>query len=85
MIACLSNSFFIETHIEEKHDEDVSDSLCPDSYTKTCQLFEEVEDEATLPYIEQFEKEIQDQIVHFSNHSLKQVSMENQKASLFAL
>lgn len=70
--------FFLETHAEENHDEDGSDSVCPASYTKTCELCEE--DEEALPYIEQFEKDVQDEIIHFGNSSLEQVSVEDNKS-----
>ncbi|XP_053102751.1 uncharacterized protein LOC128323509 [Hemicordylus capensis] len=61
-----------ETHVEEKHGEDVSGSLCPASYTKTYDLCEEVEDEEAFPYIEEFEKDVQEEMIRLGNPPLEQ-------------
>ncbi|XP_061447709.1 uncharacterized protein LOC133367599 isoform X2 [Rhineura floridana] len=61
-----------ETYTEEKQDEDALDTACSASCTKPCDLCEKGEDEEILPYIEQFEKNVQDDIILLCNFPLGQ-------------
>uniref|UniRef100_A0A8C0H6F1 OFCC1 protein n=1 Tax=Chelonoidis abingdonii TaxID=106734 RepID=A0A8C0H6F1_CHEAB len=64
--------------------EDFSDSVMPTSFTKTLDLRKEVEDEGIPPYIEQFEKDVQDDIILLGSFALEQVRVKNCKTiSLF--
>uniref|UniRef100_A0A8C4VEB2 Uncharacterized protein n=1 Tax=Gopherus evgoodei TaxID=1825980 RepID=A0A8C4VEB2_9SAUR len=64
--------------------EDFSDSVRPISFTKTLDLCKEVEDEGIPPYIEQFEKDVQDDIILLGSFALEQVRVKNCKTiSLF--
>ncbi|XP_060134205.1 uncharacterized protein LOC118090247, partial [Zootoca vivipara] len=60
------------SHGKQKPDEDALDSAWPAGFTKTSGLCEEGDDEDTLPYIEQFEKSVQDEIILLDNFPLKQ-------------
>ncbi|XP_015271633.1 PREDICTED: orofacial cleft 1 candidate gene 1 protein homolog [Gekko japonicus] len=62
-----------------KDDEGISDSVHPVSYSRTGDLCEEIEDEETLPYIEHFDKEVQDEMIVLDNLLLEQVRMKNQE------
>ncbi|XP_062986087.1 uncharacterized protein LOC134401268 [Elgaria multicarinata webbii] len=62
-----------ETHVEEKRDEAALHSAWAVSCNKTCDLGEENEDEETLPYIKQFDKDVQDEIILLGNVSLEQI------------
>lgn len=74
---------FLETHEEEKYTEDISAPAWP--IDKTADPCEEVEDEEAMPYIEQFEKAVQDEMIHLGSLPLEQVRVKNQKtAPLFA-
>uniref|UniRef100_A0ACB8FC66 Uncharacterized protein n=1 Tax=Sphaerodactylus townsendi TaxID=933632 RepID=A0ACB8FC66_9SAUR len=66
-----------DNHAKEEENECVSDSVHPTSYARTGDLFEEMEEEETLPYIECFDKEVQDEIIVLDNLLLEQVRMEN--------
>uniref|UniRef100_A0A8C4VHL4 Orofacial cleft 1 candidate gene 1 protein n=1 Tax=Gopherus evgoodei TaxID=1825980 RepID=A0A8C4VHL4_9SAUR len=60
------------------------DSVRPISFTKTLDLCKEVEDEGIPPYIEQFEKDVQDDIILLGSFALEQVRVKNCKTiSLF--
>uniref|UniRef100_A0ABM5GDC2 Orofacial cleft 1 candidate gene 1 protein n=1 Tax=Pogona vitticeps TaxID=103695 RepID=A0ABM5GDC2_9SAUR len=61
-----------ETHVKEKCDTDPLDSAWPVSSKMTSDLCEEVEEATALPYIEQFEKDVQDEIVLLGNSALQQ-------------
>ncbi|KGL85174.1 Orofacial cleft 1 candidate 1, partial [Tinamus guttatus] len=52
--------------------EDFSDSVMPVSFSKTCDLHREVEDEVIPSYIEQFERDVQDDIILLGSFSLEQ-------------
>ncbi|KAK9403537.1 hypothetical protein NXF25_008364, partial [Crotalus adamanteus] len=52
------------------HDEDTLDSTCPVSSIK---ISDEVKDEDILPYLEQFEKEVQNEVILLGNFPFKQV------------
>ncbi|XP_074841564.1 uncharacterized protein LOC142008281 [Carettochelys insculpta] len=52
--------------------EDFSESVQPVSFTKTFDLHKEVEDEGIPPYIEQFEKDVQDDIILLGSFALEQ-------------
>ncbi|EMP31648.1 Orofacial cleft 1 candidate gene 1 protein like protein [Chelonia mydas] len=52
--------------------ENFSDSVRPVSFTKTLDLRKEVEDEGIPPYIEQFEKDVQDDIILLGSFALEQ-------------
>ncbi|XP_072184203.1 orofacial cleft 1 candidate gene 1 protein homolog [Excalfactoria chinensis] len=56
--------------------EDFSDSVMPVSFSKTRDLHRELEDEAIPSYIEQFERDVQDDIIMFGSFSLEQDSKE---------
>ncbi|XP_060100345.1 uncharacterized protein LOC132575555, partial [Heteronotia binoei] len=61
-----------ETQVNEKDDEGISDSAHPASHTRTGDLCEETEDEETLPYIEHFDEEVQDEMIVLDNLLLEQ-------------
>ncbi|NWI08331.1 OFCC1 protein, partial [Crypturellus soui] len=52
--------------------EDFSDSVMPVNFSKTCDLHREVEDEVIPSYIEQFERDVQDDIILLGRFSLEQ-------------
>ncbi|XP_065608742.1 orofacial cleft 1 candidate gene 1 protein homolog [Cyrtonyx montezumae] len=54
--------------------EDSSDSLMPVSFSKTCDHQRELEDEVIPSYIEQFERDVKDDIIMFGSSSLEQIS-----------
>ncbi|XP_015709991.2 orofacial cleft 1 candidate gene 1 protein isoform X1 [Coturnix japonica] len=56
--------------------EDFSDSVMPVSFSKTRDLHRELEDEVIPSYIEQFERDVQDDIIMFGSFSLEQDSKE---------
>lgn len=72
----------IETQVKEKGGADPLDPARPVSCKKTCDLYEDVEEdeeeEAGLPYIEQFEKEVQDEIILLGNSPLQEVRVKYQ-------
>lgn len=57
--------------------EDFSDSVMPVSFSKTRDLHRELGDEAIPSYIEQFEREVQNDIIMFGSFSLEQVRLKN--------
>ncbi|XP_031445207.1 orofacial cleft 1 candidate gene 1 protein [Phasianus colchicus] len=57
--------------------EDFSDSVMPVSFSKTHDLHKELEDEVIPSYIEQFERDVQDDIIMFGSFSLEQVRLKN--------
>ncbi|KAL7984510.1 hypothetical protein Chor_003080, partial [Crotalus horridus] len=59
------------------HDEDTLDSTYPVSSIK---ISDEVKDEDILPYIEQFEKEVQNEVILLGNFPFKQVRVEYQQS-----
>ncbi|XP_021242544.1 uncharacterized protein LOC110393701 isoform X3 [Numida meleagris] len=61
--------------------EDSSDSVMPVSFSKTCDLHRELEDEVIPSYIEQFERDVQDDIIMFGSFSLEQDSKDHKEAS----
>nr|XP_025035144.1 orofacial cleft 1 candidate gene 1 protein [Pelodiscus sinensis] len=52
--------------------EDFSDSVKPVNFTKRLDLHKEVEDDGIPPYIEQFEKDVQDDIILLGSFALEQ-------------
>ncbi|XP_034615450.1 orofacial cleft 1 candidate gene 1 protein [Trachemys scripta elegans] len=62
--------------------EDFSDSVRPVSFTKTLDLRKEVEDEGISPYIEQFEKDVQDDIILLGSFALEQLSWQSDFSNL---
>ncbi|XP_063156012.1 orofacial cleft 1 candidate gene 1 protein homolog [Candoia aspera] len=67
-----------EMKVEERDDEDTLDSARPVSCSKTSDLCDEVADEDILPYIQQFEKEVHDEVILLGNFPFKQVRVEYQ-------
>ncbi|KAJ7338521.1 hypothetical protein JRQ81_012423, partial [Phrynocephalus forsythii] len=63
---------FPETHVKEKCDADRLDSAWPESCKKACDPCQEAAATA-LPYIEQFEKDVQDEIVLLGNSSSQEI------------
>uniref|UniRef100_A0A8C6XRM6 Uncharacterized protein n=1 Tax=Naja naja TaxID=35670 RepID=A0A8C6XRM6_NAJNA len=63
--------------------EDTLDSTCPVNSIKTSDLCDEVEDEDILPYIEQFEKEVHNEVILLDNFPCKQVRVNCTKKSQF--
>nr|XP_060630776.1 uncharacterized protein LOC132774583 [Anolis sagrei ordinatus] len=59
-----------EKQAEDKHDDDALDSAWPSRYNKTFHLLEEAGE--VLPYIEQFEKDVQNEIILLGNSPLEQ-------------
>ncbi|XP_037235924.1 orofacial cleft 1 candidate gene 1 protein [Falco rusticolus] len=53
--------------------EDFSDSVMPVSSSKACDLHRELEDEEIPSYIEQFERDVQDDIILLGSFSLEQM------------
>ncbi|XP_068864233.1 orofacial cleft 1 candidate gene 1 protein homolog isoform X2 [Aphelocoma coerulescens] len=62
--------------------EDFPDAVMPVSSSKACDLHKELEDEEIPPYIEQFERDIQDDIILLGRFSLEQVRVKNYKTIL---
>ncbi|XP_040441687.1 orofacial cleft 1 candidate gene 1 protein homolog [Falco naumanni] len=62
--------------------EDFSDSVMPVSSSKACDLHRELEDEEIPSYIEQFERDVQDDIILLGSFSLEQVRAKNYKTIL---
>ncbi|XP_026570832.1 orofacial cleft 1 candidate gene 1 protein [Pseudonaja textilis] len=58
--------------VEEIKGEDTLDSMCFVNSIKTSGLCDEVEDEDILPYIEQFEKEVHNEVILLGNLPCKQ-------------
>ncbi|KAH0617932.1 hypothetical protein JD844_016702, partial [Phrynosoma platyrhinos] len=64
----------------EKHVEDKHDSAWPINYNKTFHLSEKAEEEEeVLPYIEQFEKDAQNEIILLGSSLMEQVRMKYQQ------
>lgn len=62
--------------------EDFSDAVMPVSSSKACDLHRELEDEEIPSYIEQFERDVQDDIILLGSFSLEQVRVKNYKTIL---
>eukprot|EP00075_Anas_platyrhynchos_P007317 XP_021126187.1 orofacial cleft 1 candidate gene 1 protein [Anas platyrhynchos] len=62
--------------------EDFPDSVMPVSFSKTCDLHRELEDEVIPSYIKQFERDVQDDIILLGSFSLEQVRVKNYKTIL---
>uniref|UniRef100_A0A8C3JV28 OFCC1 protein n=2 Tax=Scolopacidae TaxID=8917 RepID=A0A8C3JV28_9CHAR len=62
--------------------EDFLDSVMPVSSSKACDLHRELEDEVIPSYIEQFERDVQDDIILLGSFSLEQVRVKNYKTIL---
>lgn len=62
--------------------EDFPDAVMPVSSSKACDLHRELEDEEIPSYIEQFERDVQDDIILLGSFSLEQVRVKNYKAIL---
>lgn len=62
--------------------EDFPDSVMPVSFSKTCDLHRELEDEVIPSYIKQFERDVQDDIILLGRFSLEQVRVKNYKTIL---
>uniref|UniRef100_A0A8C6XRS5 Uncharacterized protein n=1 Tax=Naja naja TaxID=35670 RepID=A0A8C6XRS5_NAJNA len=67
---------------KEIEGEDTLDSTCPVNSIKTSDLCDEVEDEDILPYIEQFEKEVHNEVILLDNFPCKQVRVEYRQSNL---
>ncbi|XP_054841830.1 orofacial cleft 1 candidate gene 1 protein homolog, partial [Eublepharis macularius] len=78
---CVLGDFSIHEMLVKEKDEGISDSARPVSYTQTGDLCEEMEDEETLPYIEHFDKQVQDEMITFDNFLLEQVRVKNQETT----
>ncbi|XP_025027751.1 orofacial cleft 1 candidate gene 1 protein, partial [Python bivittatus] len=61
-----------EMKAEEIDGKDALDSAWPVSCSKTSDRCDEVEDEDILPYVEQFEKEVHNEVILLGNFPLKQ-------------
>ncbi|NXJ08519.1 OFCC1 protein, partial [Odontophorus gujanensis] len=61
--------------------EDSSDSLMPVSFSKTCDHQRELEDEVIPLYLEQFERDVKDDIIMFGSSSLEQDSKHHKDSS----
>uniref|UniRef100_A0A493TM46 Uncharacterized protein n=2 Tax=Anas platyrhynchos platyrhynchos TaxID=8840 RepID=A0A493TM46_ANAPP len=61
--------------------EDFPDSVMPVSFSKTCDLHRELEDEVIPSYIKQFERDVQDDIILLGSFSLEQVSKYHKEVS----
>lgn len=57
--------------------EDFPDAVMPVSSSKACDLHRELEDEEIPSYIEQFERDVQDDIILLGSFSLEQVRVKN--------
>lgn len=62
--------------------EDFPDSVMPVSSSKARDLHRELEDEEIPSYIEQFERDVQDDIILLGSFSLEQVRVKNYKTIL---
>lgn len=62
--------------------EDFPDAVMPVSSSKACDLHRELEDEEIPSYIEQFERDVQDDIILLGSFSLEQVRAKNYKTIL---
>jgi len=62
--------------------EDFPDSVMPVSSSKARDLHRELEDEVIPSYIEQFERDVQDDIILLGSFSLEQVRVKNCKTIL---
>lgn len=62
--------------------EDFPDAVMPVSSSKACDLHRELEDEEIPSYIEQFERDVQDDIILLGSFSLEQVRVKNYKTIL---
>lgn len=62
--------------------EDFPDAVMPVSSSKACDLHREFEDEEIPSYIEQFERDVQDDIILLGSFSLEQVRVKNYKTIL---
>lgn len=62
--------------------EDFPESVMPVSSTKAHDLHRELEDEEIPSYIEQFERDVQDDIILLGSFSLEQVRVKNYKTIL---
>lgn len=62
--------------------EDFPDAVMPVSSSKACDLHRELEDEEIPSYIEQFERDVQDDIILLGSFSLEQVRVKNCKTIL---
>lgn len=62
--------------------EDFPDPVMPVSSSKACDLRRELEDEEIPSYIEQFERDVQDDIILLGSFSLEQVRVKNYKTIL---
>lgn len=62
--------------------EDFLDAVMPVSSSKACDLHRELEDEEIPSYIEQFERDVQDDIILLGSFSLEQVRVKNYKTIL---
>lgn len=62
--------------------EDFPDSTMPVSASKACDLHRELEDEVIPSYIEQFERDVQDDIILLGSFPLEQVRVKNYKTIL---
>lgn len=62
--------------------EDFPDSVMPVSSCKAHDLHRELEDEVIPSYIEQFERDVQDDIILLGSFSLEQVRVKNYKTIL---
>uniref|UniRef100_A0A8D0H9G0 OFCC1 n=1 Tax=Sphenodon punctatus TaxID=8508 RepID=A0A8D0H9G0_SPHPU len=69
-----------EKRVVELEGKDFSDSARPVSFPVTQGLHQEVEDEVIPSYIEQFEKDVQDDLILLGSFSLEQVRETNQEA-----
>ncbi|XP_053913854.1 uncharacterized protein LOC104062149 [Cuculus canorus] len=58
--------------------EDFPDSMMPVSSSKACDLHRELEDEVIPSYIEQFERDVQDDIILLGSYSLEQNTKEKE-------
>uniref|UniRef100_A0A8C3GGX7 Orofacial cleft 1 candidate gene 1 protein n=1 Tax=Cairina moschata TaxID=8855 RepID=A0A8C3GGX7_CAIMO len=61
--------------------EDFPDSVMPVSFSKTCDLHRELEDEVISSYIKQFDRDVQDDIILLGSFSLEQVSKYHKEVS----
>ncbi|XP_077209283.1 uncharacterized protein LOC143845107 isoform X2 [Paroedura picta] len=61
-----------EAHVKEEGDKDIPEDAQPVSCARTSDLCEEMEDEKVLPYIEQFDKDVQDEMINLDNLLLEQ-------------
>lgn len=62
--------------------EDFPDAVMPVSSSKACDLHREIEDEEIPSYLEQFERDVQNDIILLGSFSLEQVRVKNYKTIL---